>query len=374
MQEINQRADCALPDLPEGPGGIPPCLPVRRFQDTDKGGDRGLAVLRDIKPRLAGDEIPDRPGVVGRPPPEFPENGCGRSPDVSIGGVKSPDKGGDRRIADLPEGVESAELHITIIAGERCDEGRHSGPPDTHERGGSPGLRRIVPERGDQRRDCIFTYQGEGFGDAPPPPVVRTSEGLNQGSHGIGSAPGDGIHSASPDFSICTAEVVDERLHRAVLMRGKNRSRRFVRAGIILRQAGIEFDDPGRRFISPVVEPEQSHEFLIAEGLGARGRSVIQRRLRRFIRIAGHTAVRAVLERKVRECLSLAQGGEIVEPEEVFGDLPDSIRPARSPGGEVCTLPAPGDEVVEPPEALGDLLKPLKDTRLPIGPGVLTRG
>jgi len=350
-QEIDQGADRGLSDLPEGSGGTPPGLPVRRSQDGDERADRGPAVLRDVEPRLAGDEVPDRPGIVGRFPPEFPEDPCGRTPGVPIGGIKRPDKRGDRRIADLPERIEGAELHLAVVVAERRDEGRHGGPPYPHERGGSPGLHRVVPERRDQRRDCIVADRGEGLRDAPPPFVIRAGEGLYQGSHGSSPAPCDGIEGAPADFGVQTAEVVDERLQRTIPAGGLSTGVRFV-----LRQAGVIPRGLQREFIVSVVEPEQSHEFRIGEGLGAPGGRVVRGEFRESTRPAGGKIVVGVLpEREVRR-----EG--IVETEEVLRGLPGGIRFAR------------GGRVIEPPEIPGDSLKPHRDACSVPGPGVFTPG
>ena len=313
-QEIDQGADRGLSDLPEGSGGTPPGLPVRGSQDGDERADRGPAVLRDVEPCLAGDEVPDRPRIIGRFPPEFSEEPCGRSPGVPVRSIKGPDKEGDRRIADLPKGVKGAELHLAIIIGECRDEGRHGGLPYPHERGGSTGLHRIVTESRDQRRDCVVTDRGEGFCDAPPPPVVRASEGLYQGSHGIGPVLSDGVDGTPADIGIGAAEVVDERLHGAIFAGRKGR--------FILRREGAVTRSPGRGFIVFIVEPEQPHEFRIGERFGAR------RRLREFPRLAG-AIVRLLID---GQRIGPVRQEGIVKPEELLRGLPGGIRAVREDG------------------------------------------
>jgi hypothetical protein len=150
----------------------------------------------------------------------------------------------------------------------------------------------------------------------------------------------DGIHGTSADSGIITAKVVDERLHRAFLVHGnltgRGRSRRLV-----LLQGGIEFEKPGRGVDIPIIEPEHSHEFVIGEGTGQRGRPVIRTN---SLRIAGDTVIRALRER------------------------PGSL---RFIGGEGCTRLVGGVEIVEPTEGIRDLLRSLKDARHIIGQGWL---
>ncbi len=210
MQQVDQGDDCSLADLPEGPGSVPPGLSVWRSQDMDEGFDRGRAVLRHVQPCLGSDEVLDRAGIIGRVPPDVPENFCGSSPGVPVRSVKGRDKERDRLVADLLEHVAGTELHLIVIIGKHRNERWHGGSADTHERCSCPGLYRIIPERGNKCRDRFFAYRGEGFGNTPPLPVVCKREGLYQGSHGSRSAPCNGIHGTFSDPGIITAQVVNE--------------------------------------------------------------------------------------------------------------------------------------------------------------------
>ncbi len=218
MQKLDQGIDRGPADLPESSGGVPPHLLIGGLQDADEGLDRGLTVIRNVEPRLVGNEVAYCTGVVRGFPPELPENGGRRPSDAPLRRIDGLDEEGDCFVTDLPERVAGAELHLAVAVGKRCDERRHSGAPDAHERGSRPDLRRDVPERSNQCRDRFLADQGKGFGEAPSLPVARKSKRPDQGLHGIGPTLCDGTGGTSANPGIVAPEVIDERLYRAFIV------------------------------------------------------------------------------------------------------------------------------------------------------------
>jgi len=162
----------------------------------------------------------------------------------------------------------------------------------------------------------------------------------------------DGSGGAPADFGIRTSEVVDERLQRTVVVRGDDRICRFGSVGSVVRWEGIEFDPPGRRFVIPVVKPEQPHEFFIGERFGLRGRRIVQKTFgtlsRPVIQVFARINVLVVPERGIRGHLHPVRGSGIVETQAISGDLFMTVLFARR--GEGIELPECFRDPLHPPD------------------------